>query len=144
MSTTNAKHTPGPWEISDGDPDGGIYIEHNDAELGTFTIAHMHPAFSMDRTPEAFAADCELIAQAPTMAARIAELEAQLALVTAQRDRIAEAAEAAEVACDQAAAFLSDEPCTGAWSTAHAESLSAVAMETRAALATLRAEGGAK
>ena len=59
-----------------------------------------------------------------------------VALAESERKRaaLAEVLAMFEVAADQAAEFLSDEPCTGAWAISHAESLAQFAMEARAAL----------
>ena len=86
MSTTNAKHTPGPWKAN---RDGKVYSEIATEWNRTFNAEL--PAYVASVGGPDYMANAVLIAQAPTMAARIAELESQLAAVTAQRDQCAEA-----------------------------------------------------
>ncbi len=65
------KHTPGPWEISDADPwePGTVYVEHNDPERGTFTVAALSADFSMPRPRSVWESDARLIAAAPDLLA---------------------------------------------------------------------------
>ncbi len=106
MTNTTKQHTPGPWQVGYRDGSGPEcivqYLGDGDRpKLIAMIGFHGDPELRGDMTPEE-RANAELIAQAPTLLARVAELEAALGealrtLGDAELDR--EAAQGTREAC---------------------------------------------
>lgn len=100
MNATNAKYTPGPWRMmtESARPEDAGYAIFSATKWAEFARCYIE----CDGRPNAEGmANAQLIAQAPTMAARIAELESALADATARLDQLKVAlSDAALLACE--------------------------------------------